>query len=103
MAAGSDAAMHNIHCEPRLTKYNSGPPDRRRDTEADVMDREGHCVEHGGGFGVIKKPWPSMMPTIYNEPDRYLLYWNTIPDVYTAGDVCHKDEDGYVWFRGAGG
>ena len=64
------------------------------------MDREGHCVEHGGGFGVIKKPWPSMMPTIYNEPDRYLLYWNTIPGVYTAGDVCHKDEDGYVWFRG---
>ena len=68
--------------------------------EADVMDREGNTVEHGGGFAVIKKPWPSMMRTIYKEPDRYLLYWNTIPGVYTAGDVCHKDEDGYLWFMG---
>ncbi|MBA3614359.1 MAG: acetate--CoA ligase, partial [Nitrospirales bacterium] len=68
--------------------------------EADVMDRKGNSVEHGGGFAVIKKPWPSMMRTIYNEPDRYLLYWNTIPGVYTAGDVCHKDEDGYLWFMG---
>jgi len=68
--------------------------------EADVMDREGNVVEHGGGFAVIKKPWPSMMRTIYKEPDRYLLYWNTIPGVYSAGDVCHKDEDGYLWFMG---
>lgn len=68
--------------------------------EADVMDREGNTVEHGGGFGVIKKPWPSMMRTIYKDPERYLLYWNTIPGVYTAGDVCHKDEDGYLWFMG---
>ncbi len=68
--------------------------------EADVMDREGNTVEHGGGFAVIKKPWPSMMRTIYKEPDRYLMYWNTIPGVYTAGDVCHKDEDGYLWFMG---
>ncbi len=41
-----------------------------------------------------------MMRTIYNEPDRYLLYWNTIPGVYPAGDVCHKDNDGYLWFMG---
>jgi acetyl-CoA synthetase len=68
--------------------------------EADVMDREGNSVKHGGGFAVIKKPWPSMMRTIYKEPDRYLLYWNTIPGVYTAGDVCHKDKDGYLWFMG---
>ena len=68
--------------------------------EADVMDREGKTVEHGGGFAVIKTPWPAMMRTIYKEPDRYLLYWNTIPGVYTAGDVCHKDEDGYLWFMG---
>jgi acetyl-CoA synthetase len=68
--------------------------------EADVMDREGNVLEHGGGFAVIKKPWPAMMRTIYKEPDRYLLYWNTIPGVYTAGDVCHKDEDGYLWFMG---
>lgn len=68
--------------------------------EADVTDREGKSISHGGGFAVIKKPWPAMMRTIYKEPERYLLYWNTIPGVYTAGDVCHKDEDGYMWFMG---
>ena len=68
--------------------------------EADVVDREGNNTDHGGGFAVITKPWPSMMRTIYKDPDRYLLYWNTIPGVYTAGDVCHKDEDGYLWFMG---
>lgn len=68
--------------------------------EADVMNREGKTVEQGGGFAVIKKPWPAMMRTIYKEPERYLLYWNTIPGVYTAGDVCHKDKDGYLWFMG---
>lgn len=68
--------------------------------EADVVDREGKQTDHGGGFAVIKNPWPSMMRTIYKDPDRYLLYWNTIPGVYTAGDVCHKDEDGYLWFMG---
>ncbi|WP_454061690.1 acetate--CoA ligase [Candidatus Nitrospira salsa] len=68
--------------------------------EADVVDRDGNSIEHGGGFAVIKKPWPSMMRTIYNDPDRYLLYWNTIKGYYTAGDVCHKDKDGYLWFMG---
>ncbi len=68
--------------------------------EADVTDREGKSIPSGGGFAVIKKPWPSMMRTIYKEPERYELYWNTIPGVYTAGDVCHKDEDGYMWFMG---
>ena len=68
--------------------------------EADVVDREGKSIPHGGGFAVIKKPWPSMMRTIHNDPDRYLLYWNTIKGFYTAGDVCHKDEDGYLWFMG---
>jgi acetyl-CoA synthetase len=68
--------------------------------EADVTDREGLSVKQGGGFAVIKKPWPAMMRTIYKEPERYLLYWNTISGVYTAGDVCHKDQDGYLWFMG---
>ena len=41
-----------------------------------------------------------MMRTIHKDPDRYLGYWNNIPGCYTAGDVCHKDEDGYFWFMG---
>jgi len=68
--------------------------------EADVVDRDGKDIGTGGGFAVIKKPWPSMMRTIYKDPDRYLTYWNTIPGYYSAGDICHKDEDGYMWFMG---
>jgi len=41
-----------------------------------------------------------MMRTIYKDPDRYKSYWNIIPNCYTAGDVCRKDEDGYMWFMG---
>jgi len=40
--------------------------------EADVVDREGNKTDHGGGFVVITKPWPSMMRTIFKDPDRYL-------------------------------
>ena len=69
--------------------------------EADVVDRAGNSLPaNAGGFAVIKKPWPAMMRTIYKDPDRYLVYWNTIPNCYTAGDVCRKDEDGYLWFMG---
>ncbi|HKT36486.1 MAG TPA: acetate--CoA ligase [Nitrospira sp.] len=69
--------------------------------EADVVDRQGNSLPvNQGGFAVIKKPWPSMMRTIYKDPDRYKTYWNTIPNCYTAGDVCHKDSDGYMWFMG---
>ncbi len=69
--------------------------------EADVVDREGRSLPaNTGGFAVIKKPWPSMMRTIYKDPDRYMVYWNTIPNCYTAGDVCRKDADGYLWFMG---
>jgi acetyl-CoA synthetase len=69
--------------------------------EADVVDREGRSLPaNAGGFAVIKKPWPAMMRTIYKDPDRYKVYWQTIPNAYTAGDVCRKDEDGYFWFMG---
>lgn len=69
--------------------------------EADVVDRQGNSLPaNTGGFAVIKKPWPSMMRAIYKDPDRYEVYWNTIPNCYTAGDVCRKDEDGYLWFMG---
>ncbi|MGH7255449.1 MAG: acetate--CoA ligase [Nitrospirales bacterium] len=69
--------------------------------EADVVDRQGKSLPpNAGGFAVIKKPWPAMMRTIYKDPDRYLVYWNTIPNCYTAGDVCRKDADGYMWFMG---
>jgi acetyl-CoA synthetase len=69
---------------------------------ADVVTREGQPVPPGsGGFLVIKQPWPSMLRTIYGDPDRYVKqYWTEIPGVYFAGDGARKDEDGYFWILG---
>ena len=68
---------------------------------AEVVDKEGNPVEdEKGGFLVIKHPWPSMMRTIYKNPERYEQYWNTIPNCYTAGDVAVRDKDGYIMILG---
>ncbi len=69
--------------------------------EADIVTLEGRPVDvNHGGFLIIRKPWPSMMRTIYKDPERYLVYWTTIPGVYFAGDAAHKDADGYFWVQG---
>ncbi len=70
--------------------------------EVDVLDENGDPVPPGkGGLLVIKKPWPSMLRTVFNDPDRYVeTYWSTFPGMYLAGDVARKDEDGYIWIQG---
>jgi acetyl-CoA synthetase len=69
--------------------------------EADVVDKNGVSVgPDKGGFLIIRHPWPSQMRTIYKDPDRYRTYWETIPDVYFAGDAATKDKDGYFRIQG---
>ncbi len=69
--------------------------------EADVVSKDGQSVGHDkGGFLIVRHPWPSQMRTIYKDPARYESYWNTIEDVYFAGDAAHKDGDGYFWIQG---
>lgn len=70
--------------------------------EADVVDDQGNPVPLGkGGFLVIKKPWPAMFRTLYEDDERYIeTYWKDIPGYYKAGDMARKDEDGYFWIQG---
>jgi acetyl-CoA synthetase len=69
--------------------------------EADVVDKNGASVGSGkGGFLIIRHPWPSLMRTIYGDPDRYKTYWETIPNVYFAGDAATIDFDGYFRIQG---
>ncbi len=69
--------------------------------DADVVDKDGNPVATDkGGFLIVRHPWPSMMRTIYGDPARYETYWNTIPDVYFAGDAAHEDAEGYFWVQG---
>ncbi|MFQ3662840.1 MAG: acetate--CoA ligase [Chloroflexaceae bacterium] len=70
--------------------------------EADVVHEDGSsCGPNEDGLLVIKRPWPAMMRTILNDPQRYVdTYWSRIPGVYAAGDSARKDEDGYIWVIG---
>jgi acetyl-CoA synthetase len=70
--------------------------------DADIMTRDGKSVgPNEGGYLVIKKPWPSMLRTIYGDDKRYQeQYWSQIPGIYFAGDGARKDEDGYFWIMG---
>src|SRR5438552_579221 len=68
----------------------------------DVVDRQGKSVgTNEGGFLVIKQPWPSMLRTIYGDPERYRKqYWSEIPGMYFTGDGARRDENGYLWIMG---
>ncbi|HSL87812.1 MAG TPA: acetate--CoA ligase [Ignavibacteriaceae bacterium] len=69
---------------------------------ADVVDEAGNSVKpNEEGYLVIKTPWPSMLRTIWNDPDRYVnQYWSKFPEMYMTGDSARKDEDGYFWIIG---
>ena len=71
---------------------------------ADIVDENGDRVEepHAGGYLVIRKPWPSMLRTIWGDNDRYLsAYWGRFDGrFYLAGDSARRDEDGYFWIMG---
>lgn len=70
--------------------------------DADVVDEQGVSVPPGGGgYLVLKKPWPSMLRGLYNDPERYeKTYWSRFPGMYFPGDGAKRDEDGYLWLLG---
>ena len=70
--------------------------------EADVMTKAGEPVgPNEGGYLVIKRPWPSMLRTIWGDDKRYQeQYWSEIDGVYFAGDGARRDADGYFWIMG---
>ena len=72
--------------------------------DAAIVDEMG--VETGpneGGKLVVRKPWPSMLRTIWNDDDRFVeTYWKEYEEqgYYLAGDGARRDEDGYIWIVG---
>ena len=55
----------------------------------------------GGGYLVLKRPWPAMLRGIYGDPERYKeTYWSRFPGMYFAGDGAKRDEEGYFWLLG---
>jgi acetyl-CoA synthetase len=70
--------------------------------DADVMTRDGKSVgANQGGYLVIKRPWPSMLRTIWGDDERYKQqYWSQLEGIYFAGDGARRDKDGYFWIMG---
>ncbi len=65
---------------------------REDGTEADANE---------GGYLVIKRPWPSLMRTVYGQHSRFKdIYWSRFPGVYFTGDGARIDEDGDIWIMG---
>src|SRR5206468_6131761 len=50
----------------------------------------------------VKKPWPSMIRTIWGDADRYKKSYfpEELKGFYLAGDSAHRDKDGYYWIMG---
>jgi acetyl-CoA synthetase len=55
----------------------------------------------GGGFLVLRKPWPGMLRGIWGDDERFVQqYWSKYRDIYFTGDGAHKDARGYFWIMG---
>ncbi|MEV4293640.1 acetate--CoA ligase [Microbispora rosea] len=69
---------------------------------ADVVDDQGNSVPNGGGgFLVVREPWPSMLRTIWGDDKRYIdTYWSRFEGMYFPGDGAKRDEDGDLWLLG---
>jgi len=70
--------------------------------QPEVVDENGKLAPPGvKGYLVIKKPWPGMFMTLYQDPDKYKqVYWSRFPGAYYTGDYAIRDEDGYFWLLG---
>jgi acetyl-CoA synthetase len=70
--------------------------------EVDILDKAGKPVgKNQGGYLVIKRPWPSMLRTVYGDPERYQKqYWSEYDGIYYTGDGARRDEKGYFWIMG---
>lgn len=68
--------------------------------EAAIVDNNGNEVApYTMGNLAIKKGWPSMMNTIWNNEPKFQSYFLN-DEWYVSGDSAYMDEDGYFWFQG---
>jgi len=99
----TETGMHMISPLPISPLKPGSPTLPLPGVDIDVVDEKGKPVPVGeDGYLVIKKPWPAMFRTLYQDEERFInVYWKDLPGgVYRAGDMARKDEDGYIWIQG---
>jgi acetyl-CoA synthetase len=67
-----------------------------------VVRRDGsECAPNEGGYLVLRHAWPSMLRTVWGNPERFEKgYFAELPGVYFTGDGARRDPDGYFWVMG---
>ena len=93
---------------PGLTTLKPGSATRPfPGIQAEILDADGNPVGlGGGGYLVVKQPWPSMLRGVYGDPERFIdTYWSRYTDIqeggiYFTADGARLDEDGYFWLLG---
>jgi acetyl-CoA synthetase len=66
-----------------------------------VNDRGDEVGPRGGGYLVLKRPWPAITRGIFGDDARFrATYWERFPGLYFAGDGARIDEDGDFWLLG---
>ena len=66
-----------------------------------VNERGEEVAANVGGKLIIRKPWPSMLRTIYGDKDRYKKqYWSEYKGRYVTGDGARRDKEDYFWIVG---
>jgi acetyl-CoA synthetase len=88
---------------PGITTLKPGSATKPFPTvDAAVYNNDGQEVPPGGGgYLVIRKPWPAMLRGIYGDPERFQkTYWDRWKDTYFVGDGARIDEDGDFWLLG---
>jgi len=99
----TETGMIMITPLPGITTLKPGSATRPfPGVEAEVYSEHGETVgPGGGGYLVLKRPWPAMLRGIYKDDERYReTYWSKYEDVYFAGDGARIDEDGDFWLLG---
>jgi acetyl-CoA synthetase len=71
--------------------------------QTEIVDSTGAPVANPdeGGHLIIQKPWPSMLRTVWGDPDRFeRQYFAQYPGNYFTGDGARRDVDGYHLIMG---
>ncbi len=101
----TETGAHMIAPLPGVTPLKPGSCTRPLPgIAADIVDEDGNSITEPdkGGYLVIRKPWPSMLRTIWNDDARYVdTYWSRFGGrYYLAGDSARRDADGDFWIMG---
>ncbi|MCX4186296.1 acetate--CoA ligase [Methylophaga sp. OBS4] len=101
----TETGAHMIAPIPGVTEAKPGSCTRALPgIDAAIVNDEGQEITtpNQGGYLVIRKPWPSMIQTIWGDDQRYKdTYWPYFGGkYYLAGDSARRDKDGFFWIMG---